>query len=76
MYTILMSVRMSRPNLIFAADCLPVLGQVAVRKIPPGAMIDTVDDDSFLRAIDAKYDAMREIDEMADLEGEFVLLRD
>jgi len=41
----------------------------------PGAMVDTVDDNPLRFEFNAKDDPMREIDLMADFEGEFVVFR-
>ena len=52
------------------------LCQIALGKPLPGVVIDTKDHNTILLALDSKDDAMREVQEMPDLEGEFVPLRD
>src|ERR1035437_6779140 len=52
------------------------LREVTFSKSLSGAVIDTVDDNSLLLTLHAKDDSVREVDEMADLEGELFLLRD
>lgn|GEM_PF-4557469 len=53
-----------------------MLRKVTISKAPPGAVVDPVNDYPLLLPLDAKDNPMREINEMADFEGERSLLRD
>ena len=57
-------------------DAAPELEKVTFRKPLSGAVIDPVNDYSLLVSLDAKDNPMREVNEMADFEGELFLFRD